>query len=108
MTLADLVAQYGEAEVTRWAETGRRIETELPRLAQQSGDLRMASWGPGADLYYDGGNWSVDYSGSDTKASDFGDLLDALDVAWERMAEQREREGLLRCGLTRGWWWTTW
>ena len=26
MTLAEMVAQYGEAEVVRWAETGRKAE----------------------------------------------------------------------------------
>lgn len=42
----------------------------------------------------DGSYWQMDYSGSDTKASDYSDPMDALDAALERMTEQRAREGL--------------
>ena len=40
MTLAEMVAQYGEAEVVRWAETGRRAEASL---RPWSGELTLLS-----------------------------------------------------------------
>jgi len=41
MTLAEMVAQYGEADVTRWAERWRRIETEMPCKAVRRVERRL-------------------------------------------------------------------
>ena len=50
MTLAEMVAQYGEAEVVRWAETGREVDANLKWARSQLDDYYK--WAPELRPFY--------------------------------------------------------
>ena len=82
MTLAEMVAKYGEDEVTRWAETGRLCEQVLPGLAN-------GCWNSELECY-SATNWYVERVDSDGYSVSLGTCFGNTPLAALRAAQEGE------------------